>query len=138
MKKQSFQGVLCVLAGISFAIIFMAVMFKFLHFPGGDLLLFIVAPAMMTALSLCLYIYVSKYGALKAYVEEEKPYAGFLLKVERIAFNTLAILGVAIIFRFCHLPGAVQLLTYSCFTLAILSLLAGFGTCKLLNQSPKV
>ena len=134
MKKQFFQGVLCVLANILFAIIFMAVMFKFLHLPGGDLLLFIVTPAMMTALSLCLYIYVGKYRALKAFEGEKKPYASFLLKVEMIAFNTLAIFGVAIIFRFCHLPGAVDLLTLSCFTLAILSLLAGFGTCKLLKN----
>lgn len=134
MKKQSFQGVLCVLAGIVLAVIIMAFMFKNLQWPGGDLLLAVIVPAMMAILSIDLSCYVSKHGALKAIEGKAKPYAHSLLVVEMIAFNALALFFVALIFRICHWPGAALLLLISCILLAILSILAGFFAWMLLSK----
>lgn len=134
MKKQSFQGALCVLASIVVAVVVMAGMFKNLHWPGGDLLLALVTPFLLMVQAICLSCYVGKYGALNTIEGEARPYAQGLLKAEQLAFIALAIFCVAVIFRICHWPGGAYLVMISCISLAILSLAAGYLACKLYSR----
>ena len=134
MNKQSFQGALCVLASVLLAVIIITFMFVNLDWPGRDLLLAIIIPAMMAILSINLCIYVGKYGALTTVEGKAKSSARFLLIVEKIALIVLVVFFTAIIFRLCHWPFGAQLLMLSCVSLALLSLVAGLGANNLLRN----
>ena len=131
MKKESFQAMLCCLAGIVVAVFIIGCMFKNLHWPGGDLLLSIITPALLLIQAVCLGCYVGKHGALKNISGPAKPYAMHLLRTEVAAIISIAILIIAIIFRVCHWPGGAQILIVACLSLTVLSILAGIFACRL-------
>ena len=131
MKKESFQGLLCIIAGIMIAAFIFGCMFRNLHWPGGMWLLAVITPCLLAIQSLCLSCYVAKHGKL---AQCDKPAAKHLRRIGSAAFVALAFLAIAIIFRANHWPAGAQLVLISCSTLAILSFLAGIFGCKLLNS----
>lgn len=131
MKKESFKGILCLLAGITGTILIFGCMFKALHWPGASYLLYFCSPLLLSLIMICLSCYTAAFGALKS---SEKPSAKHLLNAEIIAFIAMAVLVIAIMFKILHWPGGSQMLLVACSTLAFVSLMAGFFGCKLLNE----
>ncbi len=119
------------MAGLLMAVILTACMFENLHWPGGDLLLAIIAPTLLLTQSICLSAYVLQFGALKKY---DNPSANQLRIIEAVAIFALALLGIAYLFRFMHWPGGAWLMIISSVTLAILSLVGGCIAAKMFKE----
>ena len=105
---------------------FLALLFCVLHWPGGHGLRCKVIPALVAVLLVLIGIYVFRFGALKALAEKGVYGASYLQKTEGTAFIVIAVLIIGLLLRSMHIPGGSMLFMLSCYTLTILSGLAGF------------
>ena len=134
MKKESFLRLLCITASIVVAIGFIAFMFKALHWPVGDLLSTlstIVTPILLVIQSILMLCYVPKYGALKG---NGNSVAKDLLNTEISALVFVILFAIGLLFRGLLFPGAAIMIMISCIALCLISLIAGFLGCKLVNK----
>ncbi|MBR5442887.1 MAG: hypothetical protein IKV22_00690 [Paludibacteraceae bacterium] len=131
MKKESFLRLLCITASIVVAIGFIAFMFKALHWPVGDLLSTIVTPILLVIQSILMLCYVPKYGALKG---NGNCVAKHLLHTEISALVFVILFAIGLLFRGLLFPGAAIMIMISCIALCLISLIAGFLGCKLINK----
>lgn len=134
MKKESFLGLLCTTAGIVVAIILTAFLFKTLHWPGGTLLSTIITPILLLIQAILMLCYIPKHGALKVLTENGNCIAKHLLNIEISALVFAILLAIGLLFRGLHYPGAGVITMISCCSLCIMSLIAGFLGCKLVNK----
>ena len=125
MKKQTFQGLLCLFGGMIASVAFIGLMFSILHWPGGHAMMCKIVPALIAILFVILGFYVFRFGALKALVEKGVAGAKQLQVSEGIAFMLIALLICGFLLRTMHIPGGSQLVMISCFALAILAALIG-------------
>ena len=126
MKKQSFQKALSLIGGFTGTLFSIAVLFRFLHFPGGTLLFGICSPIALILFSICACVYIKKYSALPKDV----------IIYELFAVIALIVLAVGIFFKTMHYPGGGYLLMISLIALAIVSICLGFALPKCV-QEPK-
>ncbi len=134
MKKRTFQSVLCLLGGMVGCLIFIALMFCVLHWPGGHAMMFKFIPALIAILFVLLGIYVFLFGALKALAEKGVYGAAQLHKTEGTAFLFIALLICGWLLRSMHIFGGAQLFMTSCFTLSILTALASIWGAIIYNK----
>ena len=137
MKKESFQGMLAIMGGLTGAFLFWGAIYRILRLPGGMILLLI---ALVLGIVWCVSqsCYVLKHGALKQLVEKGVAGAKHLLNIECAAFIALAFGFVAAYFFSFHIRGDIawdNLMLVISFTMfAILSFLAGIFASKVLKN----
>lgn len=134
MDKKTFQKLLCVMSGAFVAIAVVAFLFKVLHYPGGTMLVSIVVPILLMVEGCTLCLYLPKHSALRELIAAGNKVARMLLIVEICAAISIIVVGVGLLFRGMHYPGASMMLLVSCMSLAILSLIGGCLGAKLLNK----
>ena len=129
MKKQSFQGVLCVLAGILVAALSIAYLFECMNWPGGWLLTTVVVPALLL---------IEALGALKLVpskkAEEDKKVKRQQM-LEIIIIVSMLALALGMFFRGMHWPGGGDILSIACITLAVCSIWAGKEVADMIKKN---
>lgn len=131
MKKESFLRLLCITASIVIAIGFTTFMFKTLHWPGGELLTTTITPILLVIQSILMLCYIPKHGALKG---NGNCVAKHLLNTEISALVFAILFAIGLLFSGLRFPGAGIIIMTSCLSLCLISLIAGFLGCKLVNK----
>ena len=121
---KTYNSVLCIVAGIIAAVLFVGGMFKSLQWPGGSALL------MCGVLSLLIFncfafAGICKYSALNDFASKGVKGAKQVRNSLIALVVAIMVLCLGVIFRFLHWPGAAWLLLLGFSASAIIALLLG-------------
>ena len=133
MKKETYQGLLCCMAGITVAAIVMAFVFRMFRFPGGEMLMYEIVPVLLIAEGIGLLFYIAKHGLLWRIVAGNRK-AELLRLLANWAIVSLPVIGVGLLFRGLHISGGAVILMVGSVTFAFVSLVAGFLGASMLKK----
>lgn len=126
MKKETFQGLLCCLAGLTMAAITFAFVFRTFRLPSGEILMYLVVPVLLIAEGLGLFWYVPKHGVMLQLIKRGNKSARHLYTLEISAVSAMIVLGAGLLMRGFHIPGSATVLMVGAVCISVSSVLAGF------------
>lgn len=134
MKKETYQGLLCCMAGITVAAIVMAFVFRMFRFPGGEMLMYEIVPVLLIAEGIGLLFYIAKHGLWREAIAAGNRKAELLRLLANWAIVSLPVIGVGLLFRGLHFPSGATILMIGSVTFAFVSLVAGFLGASMLKK----
>ena len=132
-NKQGYNALLSIAGGVVAALLIVAVWFKYLHWPGGNMLLFY---SMCFIICFCCLAIagVAKHSHLAELAAQGIASAKCMRCLWITILAVAIILCIGILFKIMHWPGASFIILIASCILAILAIVAGSCGSKMLKQ----